>query len=135
MAVEGRSSVVGRVDANGVRLAAETVIWTMVELKLEGVLQGVVTVANCKGGCVARRADLGSKSVALKTETLDLDSDDHHGSKALAFIFLHIPQSWLALALHTLETLSFLILYCLGHTWSSDSTVIPFIGRYLSGLC
>lgn len=36
MAVEGRSSVVGRVDANGVRLAAETVIWTMVELKLEG---------------------------------------------------------------------------------------------------
>lgn len=40
VAVEGRSSVVGRVDANGVRLAAETVIWTMVELKLEGVLQG-----------------------------------------------------------------------------------------------
>lgn len=75
MAVEGRSSVVGRVDANGVRLAAETVIWTMVELKLEGVLQGVV--ANCKGGCVAWRADLGSKSVALNTETLD--SDDHHG--------------------------------------------------------
>lgn len=30
----------GRVDANGVRLAAETVIWTMVELKLEGVLPG-----------------------------------------------------------------------------------------------
>lgn len=35
VADEGRSRVVGRVDANGVRLAAETVIWTMVELKLE----------------------------------------------------------------------------------------------------
>lgn len=46
MAVEGRSSVVGRVDANGVRLAADTVIWTMVELRLEGVLQGVVA---CRG--------------------------------------------------------------------------------------
>lgn len=76
MAVEGRSSVVGRVDANGVGLAAETVIWTMVELKLEGVLPGS---AGGRGELQwwAWRADLGSKSVALNTETLD--SDDHHG--------------------------------------------------------
>lgn len=77
-------------------------------------------------------ADLGSKSVALKPHTLD--SNDHHGSKGLVLYF-DIPQLWLALDLHTLGTLSFLILYCQGRTWSSDSMGIPFIGEYQSVLC